>query len=208
MGLYGSFKQIYGSVTLGDKNADVGLVGKIVAGGMSGFVGALLSNPADLLKIRMQAGNGHRRLRDLAADVIQKEGIKGLYRGVSANVQRAIVLTATQLPSYDHTKHTLLSFNNKESILLHFVCSMVAGLCSATTTSPIDVIKTRLMSQLSSSNRRYTSTWDCFYKTVQGEGFGALYKGWFANWMRIGPHTIVTFVVLEQLRLIVGLQPV
>jgi len=36
----------------------------------------------------------------------------------------------------------------------------------------------------------YKSTFDCFRQTVMMEGYMALYKGWFPNWLRLGPHTV------------------
>jgi hypothetical protein len=87
---------------------------------------------------------------------------------------------------------------------------MFAGLVCATTTSPIDLVKSRYMNQPFDKGKglRYSSTLDCFRKTVQAEGFLALFKGWLPQWLRIGPHTIITFVVLEQLRRLAGLRPV
>lgn len=101
-----------------------------------------------------------------------------------------MLLTATQLASYDHTKHMLLKTPYfQENSLTHFVVSMIAGFFCATTTAPVDTIKSRYMNQKFLSNGRgelYTSTWDCFVKTLRAEGFLGVYKGWFPNWMRIG----------------------
>ena len=44
--------------------------------------------------------------------------------------------------------------------------------------------------------------------TFQNEGIFALWKGFFAQWVRIGPHTLTAFVVLERLRHIFGLEAV
>ena len=54
----------------------------------------------------------------------------------------------------------------------------------------------------------YKSAIDCFLQTLRSEGALGLYKGFVPNWMRIGPHTIVTFFVFEQLRKLVGMEPV
>lgn len=61
----------------------------------------------------------------------------------------------------------------------------------------------------------YSSTYDCFRKTVLSEGPLALFKGldsiivgWVPQWVRLGPHTIITFLMLEQLRLLSNLKPV
>lgn len=37
----------------------------------------------------------------------------------------------------------LFVLSPQEGPLLHFVCSMVAGLACATTTAPVDIVKTR-----------------------------------------------------------------
>jgi hypothetical protein len=42
---------------------------------------------------------------------------------------------------------------------------------------------------------------------VRAEGLRGLYKGFIPNWIRIGPHTIITFLVYERLRLWSGLRP-
>ena len=134
----------------------------------------------------------------------------GLWRGVGPTVQRAAIITASQIPSYDHTKHTLLNHQYMhEGFRLHFVASMVAGLVCATVTSPVDVIKTRMMNQRVSGSMSllYSSTPDCLFKTIRTEGFFGLYKGFIPNWMRIGPHTVITFLIFEQLRKLTGLKP-
>ena len=67
--------------------------------------------------------------------VVAKSGVVGLWGGVGPNVLRAAFLTASQLPSYDHSKHLLLGTGwswVREGLLLHTVCSMVAGVVSAT----------------------------------------------------------------------------
>ena len=148
---------------------------------------------------------------DAFVKISRKEGVRGLWRGVGPTVQRAAIITASQIPSYDHTKHALL--NNKvmhEGLRLHFVSSMVAGLVCAIVTSPVDVIKTRIMNQKIMAKENgllYKSTLDCLYKTVKFEGILGLYKGFIPNWMRIGPHTIITFLIFEQLRRFAGLKP-
>jgi solute carrier family 25 protein 14/30 len=144
--------------------------------------------------------------------ILDSQGVKGLYRGVGPNIQRAIILTGSQLPSYDQSKHVALSTGYfREDIKTHCICAMFAGLISATTTSPIDVVKSRYMNQVFDAHgvgRTYSSTTDCFIKTLKAEGLHGFYKGWLPQWLRIGPHTIVTFIVLEKLRWLAGMAPV
>lgn len=147
---------------------------------------------------------------DAFVQITRQEGIRGLWRGVGPTVQRAAIISASQIPSYDHTKHTLLNNNYMhEGLRLHFVSSMVAGLVCATVTSPVDVIKTRVMNQRvkGRNTELYRSMLDCLCKTVRTEGLLGLYKGFVPNWVRIGPHTTITFLIFEQLRMVAGLKP-
>lgn len=88
---------------------------------------------------------------------------------------------------------------------------MIAGFFAAAVTSPVDVVKTRIMNQKFDSKGMgmiYKNTLDCFVKTIRAEGVLGLYKGFFPNWIRIGPHTVVTFVVYERLRKLAGLKAI
>ncbi len=75
-------------------------------------------------------------------------GIKGFYKGIEATIIRAILLNATKLATYDHIKHTLINTKlMKDGNGCHFVSSVCAGICIAVVTSPVDIIKTRIMNQ-------------------------------------------------------------
>ena len=57
-------------------------------------------------------------------------------------------MNATKLATYDHIKHSLINYKILEDgYPCHFVSSVCAGVCIAIVTSPVDVVKTRLMSQ-------------------------------------------------------------
>nr|XP_011455448.3 mitochondrial substrate carrier family protein ucpB [Crassostrea gigas] len=194
---------------------------KICAGAISGTIGSAIATPTDLVKVRMQAqgklfdGEVPRYKSTFSAfkEIIQTQGLRGLYTGVGPTVKRAAILTATQIPSYDHAKHTILNAElMKEGPALHVISSMIAGFMTALTTSPVDVIKTRIMNQQSHGvahhERVYKNAFDCFLKTLRSEGPLGLYKGFIPNWMRIGPHTIITFFIFEELRHLIGMDPV
>jgi solute carrier family 25 protein 14/30 len=174
--------------------------------------------------VRMQASETqkYRNVLDAFKIIVREEGIAGLYRGYLSNcllsevsrvvptTQRAAILTASQLPAYDQSKQWLLKYGFNEGFRVHVIASMIAGLVCATTTSPIDLVKSRYMNQQFEKGRgvKYVSLWDCIIKTVKYEGFRGLYKGWLPNWLRIGPHTIVTFVVYEKCREVFGIKPI
>ncbi|KAL3853599.1 hypothetical protein ACJMK2_017135 [Sinanodonta woodiana] len=189
---------------------------KICAGAISGAIGSSIATPTDLVKVRMQAqgkpkeGEIPRYRSTFAAfkEIYMIGGVRTLYVGVGPTVKRAAILTATQIPAYDHTKHLILNAGLMvEGGPLHITASMVAGFVAALTTSPVDVVKTRVMNQCHIT-KPYSSAFDCFWKTLKTEGPLGLYKGFIPNWMRLGPHTIVTFFLFEELRRLVGMVPV
>jgi len=168
---------------------------KLVAGATSGAFGAYIANPCDLVKVRMQAqakagGHQYKGLADAFYSIYTKEGLRGLYKGVWPSTQRAALLTATQLSCYDHIKHFLLNsgLRKKDNVVTHFCSSVVAGFFAAAVTSPFDVVKSRIMNQPVATPEnplKYTSTIDCFAKTIKSEGMYGLYKGFIPNWHKL-----------------------
>lgn len=190
---------------------------KIAAGAVSGTIGSAIATPTDLVKVRFQAvgpaqQSKYRNTFHAFWTIARTEGIRGLWTGVGPTVQRAAILTAAQIPSYDHTKHTLLNAQLMvEGPALHGVSSVIAGFVTACSTSPFDVAKTRMMNQKKDASGAplvYKNAFHCLAKIIRHEGMLGLYKGFIPNWMRIGPHTIVTFFVFERLRYLVGMSPV
>eukprot|EP01114_Cavostelium_apophysatum_P021819 TRINITY_DN7711_c0_g1_i1.p1 TRINITY_DN7711_c0_g1~~TRINITY_DN7711_c0_g1_i1.p1 ORF type:complete len:317 (-),score=55.65 TRINITY_DN7711_c0_g1_i1:628-1578(-) len=208
MGGYDVMKELLGAHDV----AHTPLWKKIVAGATSGAVGSAIANPTDLVKVRMQADTGTPRRYastfDAFAQIWRSEGLAGLYKGVGPTTYRATLLTASQLPSYDHSKHFILNHKlmQSDNISTHIVASMIAGFNAAVITSPVDVIKSRIMNDKTTEGApKYKNTYDCFVKIIRSEGLIGLYKGFFPNWMRIGPHTIITFLVYEELRKVFGI---
>lgn len=52
---------------------------------------------------------------------------------------------------------------------------------------------------ISCRDNEYKGALDCTKKLIQKEGVFALWKGFTPYFLRIGPHTIFTFLFLEQL---------
>jgi hypothetical protein len=72
------------------------------------------------------------------------------------------------------------------------------------TTAPVDLIKTRVMSQ-QPGKMVYTGILNCAGMTYRTEGAMAFYKGFLPQWMRLAPFSIIQFVVWEKLRMICGI---
>ncbi|GAU23690.1 hypothetical protein TSUD_304650 [Trifolium subterraneum] len=208
MGLYDVFKQNWTDPEIGT----MPVTKKITAGLIAGGIGAAVGNPADVAMVRMQADGrlpvNQRRNYNGVFDAIgrmsKNEGIGSLWRGSALTVNRAMIVTASQLASYDQFKEMILEKKwMKDGFWTHVAASFAAGFVAAVASNPIDVIKTRVMTMKVESSGEgvpYKGALDCAVKTVRAEGPMALYKGFIPTISRQGPFTVVLFVTLEQLR--------
>lgn len=207
MGLYDVLKQKW---TDHDSHT-MPLPRKILAGLIAGGIGAAVGNPADVAMVRMQADGrlppAQRRNYSSVVDAItrmsKQEGVTSLWRGSSLTVNRAMLVTASQLASYDQFKETILQKGwMKDGLMTHVTASFGAGFVAAVVSNPVDVIKTRVMNMKVEAGKGapYAGAVDCAVKTVRAEGVTALYKGFIPTISRQGPFTVVLFVTLEQVR--------
>ena len=168
----------------------------------SGFLGGIAGNPADVLNVRMQhdAALPPSKRRNYANAVdglirmTREEGWRSLFRGVWPNSMRAVLMTASQLASYDKFKDILLTHTSlKDDLTTHFTASILAGLVATTICSPVDVIKTRVMSA-----KEKEGVLKLLTRIYRHEGLSWMFRGWVPSFVRLGPHTVATFIFLEQ----------
>ncbi|CAL8580451.1 Mitochondrial dicarboxylate transporter [Xanthoria parietina] len=168
----------------------------------SGLLGGIAGNPADVLNVRMQHDAAlppaHRRNYAHALDglvrMTREEGPRSLFRGVAPNSMRAVLMTASQLASYDGFKALILARTPlDDNLYTHFGASFLAGFVATTICSPVDVIKTRIMSATEKEGLR-----GLLGRVFRVEGVGWMFRGWVPSFVRLGPHTVVTFLFLEQ----------
>ncbi|AED91400.1 Mitochondrial uncoupling protein 6 [Arabidopsis thaliana] len=183
------------------------LVTKITAGLIAGAVGSVVGNPADVAMVRMQADGSlplnrrrnYKSVVDAIDRIARQEGVSSLWRGSWLTVNRAMIVTASQLATYDHVKEILVAGGRGTpgGIGTHVAASFAAGIVAAVASNPIDVVKTRMMN---ADKEIYGGPLDCAVKMVAEEGPMALYKGLVPTATRQGPFTMILFLTLEQVR--------
>jgi solute carrier family 25, member 34/35 len=149
-----------------------------------------------------QAAEQHqyRNTLDCLIKIFRQNGFVGLFHGVTAALPRVIVGSATQLTTYDKLKELAINtFSLPDGFSAHLFSSFISSLFTVTLMNPFDVISTRIY-QSSGQQTVYYGVVDCFRKTIDAEGWRALQKGWLALYLRLGPHTILTFLFLEKIR--------
>lgn len=65
---------------------------------------------------------------------------------------------------------------------------------------PVDIAKTRIQNmKVVDGKPEYKGAIDVLIKVIRNEGFFALWKGFTPYYARLGPHTVLTFILLEQM---------
>lgn len=136
--------------------------------------------------------------------VRKEEGFRRLFAGASTATARGFLMTIGQIAFYDQAKTVYLSTGYfKDDPRLHFVSSLTAGAIATLLTQPIDVIKTRSMT---AKPGEFSSLTALIVHTAKLGPMG-FFKGFIPAFVRLGPHTVITFILLEQLRLNFGQLP-
>lgn len=127
---------------------------------------------------------------DALARIARTDGFRGFFRGVVPNSVRAGVMTGCQLGSYDRIKQVLVAKAGfQDGVATQLLASVAAGLIATTLCNPVDVIKTRSMSQ-----RGSLSPWGIVKELSQFEGARWVLRGWLPSFARLGPHTAATLL--------------
>uniref|UniRef100_A0A336LRK5 CSON012510 protein n=1 Tax=Culicoides sonorensis TaxID=179676 RepID=A0A336LRK5_CULSO len=184
-------------------------------GATGGFIGAALSNPFFMLKTHLQSqakkeiavGYQHQHTGMFSAlkTIYTQHGVKGLYRSVNVNLPRALLGSGGQLAAFGYTKDFLQRNHSKilPPSIISIISGATAGTVMAITMTPPDVLATRLYNQGVTECGKgiyYKGVVDCFVKIVKSEGIMALYKGFWAHYIRIGPHSTLVLVFFDQIK--------
>jgi len=186
-----------------------GFLTKAVLGMAAGVVGAFVGTPAEVALIRMTADGrlppaerrNYTSVVNALARIVKEEGVATLWRGAIPTMGRAMVVNAAQLASYSQAKQSLVATGYfHEGIFLHFCASMFSGLVTTAASMPVDIAKTRIQNMKTIDGKpEYKGAADVLVKVIKNEGFFALWKGFTPYYARLGPHTVLTFIFLEQM---------
>ncbi|XP_023677508.2 mitochondrial dicarboxylate carrier [Paramormyrops kingsleyae] len=182
---------------------------KVLLAAFGGLIGGFMGTPADMVNVRMQNDvklppqlrRNYAHVLDGLIRVWKEEGLRKLFSGATMASSRGAMVTVGQLSCYDQAKQLVLGTGDmSDNIATHFLASLIAGGCATVLCQPLDVMKTRLMN----SKGEYRGVVHCLTDTAR-LGPLAFYKGLVPAGIRLIPHTVLTFVFLEQLRIHFGI---
>jgi len=167
------------------------MISAVAAGGLS----ATVTCPLWMIKTRMQLRG--TSIVDTAREIVDKDGVKGLYRGLKASYW-GLSEGALQFFMYEQVKRAMKEANDgKDLSTLQYLAAAggTKGLASIVT-YPHEVVRTRMREAASG---RYQSMFQSIALIAKEEGRQGLYSGLGPHLMRVVPNTAIMFMSFELL---------
>lgn len=165
----------------------------------------LIVNPADVIKIRLQAQKtgSYRNAFHALVSVVQSEGIQALYRGITLTAARQATNQAVNFTVYNELKRLVSKFyyKNNEQIAPPIMMAMgfASGAMGPLFNAPIDTVKTHVQKNKrivgASASRQIA---DCCATIWKQGGVRGFYRGLVPRVLRVAPGQAVIFVVYER----------
>ncbi|KAF2432994.1 mitochondrial carrier [Tothia fuscella] len=214
---YGNGKKIISSrLNNGQDAAWVHLSAAVCAGVITGTA----TNPIWVVKTRLQLDKSHvknglgrqyKNAFDCTMQILRREGVRGMYRGLSASYL-GVSESTLQWMLYEQGKRRLAK--REEKIVASGKVRTVwdktlstsgelfaaggAKFFAAILTYPHEVVRTRLRQAPMENGRvKYTGLMQCFRLIFREEGFAALYSGLVPHMLRVVPNAAIMFGTYE-----------
>ncbi|KAG2208178.1 hypothetical protein INT46_005853 [Mucor plumbeus] len=205
---YGNGKKFYSELNHGEETAIVHLASAATAG----IVTSTVTNPIWVVKTRLQL-QGKQRIYtnsfNCTLNILKQEGMKGLYKGMSASYL-GVAEGTIQWVIYENLKkrwaHSPAQMENKLTVggksaqawFGNLGAAAVAKLVAACIAYPHEVIRTRLREPIPKNGvAKYTGLLQTLKLVAKEEGVVALYGGMSAHLMRVVPNAAIMFFCYE-----------
>eukprot|EP00731_Ephydatia_muelleri_P039079 Em1086g2a len=156
-------------------------------GGLAGMTATVFVQPLDLLKNRMQLSGEGGAAREYKtsfhafASIVKKEGIFGIYNGLSAGLLRQATYSTVRLGVFQSLTDKLSSSDRKPpGAIVKILMGMTAGACGAMVGNPADISLIRMTAdgRLPAEQRRgYTNVFNALARITREEGILTLWRG-------------------------------
>lgn len=151
-----------------------------MAGGCASIATSFIFTPSEHIKQQMQIGSHYQNCWNALVGIIKKGGLPSLYAGWGAVLCRNVPHSIIKFYTYESLKQLMLPSlqpNAKPNTLQTLACGGLAGSTAAFFTTPFDVVKTRLQTQIPGSMKQYNSVFHTLQEISKHEGLRGLYRG-------------------------------
>ncbi|CEG74572.1 Putative Solute carrier family 25, member 46 [Rhizopus microsporus] len=180
-------------------------VKSFLSGGFGGMAAVLVGQPFDLVKVRLQTSEGiYKNTFDCFKQIIKKDGVLGLYRGMSAPLASITPIFAVSFWSYDLGKKICYAARtDKSSTDTHLTLAETtfAGAFSAFPTTlfmaPSERVKVLMQIQGQGGEAKYKGPVDVVRQLYKEGGIRSIFRGTGATLLRDSPGSAAYFVAYE-----------
>ena len=154
---------------------------ELVTSGISVGLANTMTNPLDVLKVRLQlerkAGTPSVGLARTGLQVIRNEGVLALWSGLGPSIARGFFFGGARLGLYSPIKAAISGGDGKASSLeMKVLSGSLSGGLAAAVTSPIELVKTRLQAAGGTLGAPETSL-GVIRSVIASDGVYGLWKG-------------------------------
>ncbi|KAL8159534.1 hypothetical protein V2J09_001071 [Rumex salicifolius] len=151
-----------------------------VNGGASGMAATCVIQPIDMVKVRIQLGQGSAG--HVTRTMLKDEGLRAFYKGLSAGLLRQATYTTARLGTFRVLTNKAVAANEGKPLPLYqkALCGLTAGAIGASVGSPADLALIRMQADATlpaAQKRNYKNAFHALYRIAADEGILALWKG-------------------------------
>lgn len=193
------------------KYRETDFLSRLVCGVVSGGVAAAISCPAEVTLVRISNDaaqpvaqrRNYKSVADAFQRILREEGPATFFRGVGPFVNRAMLVGAVQVGTYDQFRGLFRSHGVVNETLNVFYAAMTSGLIYSVVTMPFETAKNRMAFQRPdpvTGVNPYRTAMQTITTIARQEGALRLWTGFPPYYLRCGGHTVFMFMSVEWLR--------
>lgn len=172
-----------------------------VAAAVGDVAACLVRVPCEVVKQRLQVGV-YRDLGGALAELSRLGRWGRLYAGLGAQLARDMPYAAVEFAFYERLKEGVGRGKRRLSRGESFVVGGLSGAAAAVASNPMDVVKTRLMTQVGKGG--YGGVGEALMRVAREEGVGAFAKGIAPRIAAKTLQSALFFAVYESLKRAIG----
>ncbi|EFA75113.1 mitochondrial substrate carrier family protein [Heterostelium album PN500] len=184
-----------------------------IAGSFSGMAEETAGYPLELVKTRLQVhSNPNISFLNVVREVYQKEGVVGMFRGLSSPLVASAMISAIQFTSFEKTNHFLHEEYRMPDPYRYMISGGTAGLLQSFIICPVDVVKSRMMISgmghggSAGGGGAGVGTLQMARAIMAQDGLKGFYTGMSATLLRDVPGLAVFFTTYEGLKDVLGVE--
>ncbi|GAU88852.1 hypothetical protein RvY_01476-2 [Ramazzottius varieornatus] len=173
-------------------------------GASAAFISRVFTQPIDVCKIRFQLQiepiergssiSKYQSLNQAFGLIVKEEGFGALWKGLLAAQSLSIVYGLVQFASFEALNQSLWNLNltqNPRDPVFYFLCGSVSGVAATVAAHPLDVVRTRFVSQ--GQQKVYSSMFQSMRLIARHEGVRGFYRGVIPAVIQIVPYNGASF---------------